>query len=59
LHDAVVATLETRSIQQRMKDIDADIVPSQRRSREYLQKFVETEINKWAGLIKASGAVDN
>jgi tripartite-type tricarboxylate transporter receptor subunit TctC len=59
LHDAAVSTLETSSVQQRMKEIDAAIVPPQRRSREYLQKFVEAEIDKWARLVKASGAAAN
>jgi hypothetical protein len=31
------------------------LVPAERRSPEYLQKFVEREIEKWAAPIKAAG----
>jgi hypothetical protein len=31
------------------------LVASERRSPEYLQKFVEREIEKWAAPIKAAG----
>jgi tripartite-type tricarboxylate transporter receptor subunit TctC len=55
LHDAVVAAMETPSVQAQMKKVGADLVPSERRSPAYLQKFVESEIEKWAGPIKASG----
>jgi len=33
----------------------ADIVAPERRSPDYLQKFVASEIEKWAGPIKAAG----
>jgi tripartite-type tricarboxylate transporter receptor subunit TctC len=55
LHDATVATIDTPSVQERMKQIGADLVAPERRSPEYLQKFVESEIEKWASPIKASG----
>jgi tripartite-type tricarboxylate transporter receptor subunit TctC len=59
LHDAAVAAMETPSMQARMKKIGADVVRPDRRSPEYLQSFVESEIEKWAGPIKASGvAID-
>jgi tripartite-type tricarboxylate transporter receptor subunit TctC len=57
LHDATVATMDTPSVQERMKQIGADLVAPERRSREYLQKFVESEIEKWAAPIKASGVL--
>jgi tripartite-type tricarboxylate transporter receptor subunit TctC len=47
LHDATVATVETPSAQARLKEIGADLVAPERRSPEYLQKFVESEIEKW------------
>jgi tripartite-type tricarboxylate transporter receptor subunit TctC len=55
LHDAVVATLDTYSVQDRLKDIGAAVVAPERRSPVYLQKFVEAEIEKWAATIKANG----
>jgi hypothetical protein len=38
-----------------MREIGADLVAGERSSPDYLQKFVEAEIEKWAGPIKASG----
>ena len=55
LNAAVVATMDTPAVQERMKQIGAELVPSERRSSEYLGKFVVSEITKWAGPIKASG----
>jgi tripartite-type tricarboxylate transporter receptor subunit TctC len=54
LHDAVVITLDTPSVQDRLKETGATVVAPERRSPEYLQKFVETEINKWAAVIGAA-----
>jgi tripartite-type tricarboxylate transporter receptor subunit TctC len=55
LHDATVATMNTPVVQARLKDIGAELVEPERRSPEYVQKFVESELEKWAGLIKAAG----
>jgi hypothetical protein len=38
-----------------MKESGIDVVAPERRSPEYLAKFVVSEIDKWAGAIKASG----
>jgi len=55
LHDAIVATMNTPSVQARLKDIGADLVAPERRSSDYLAKFVVSEIARWAAPIKASG----
>ena len=55
LHDASVAALNTPAVAARLKDVGADLVAPERRSPEYLQKFVASEIEKWAAPIKASG----
>jgi tripartite-type tricarboxylate transporter receptor subunit TctC len=55
LHNAVIAMLNTKSVQDRLKETGATVVASDRRSPEYLQKFVEAEIDKWAAPIKAAG----
>ncbi|HEY2230511.1 MAG TPA: tripartite tricarboxylate transporter substrate binding protein [Xanthobacteraceae bacterium] len=55
LHDAVVATMDTPAVQARLKDIGADLVAPERRSPDYLAKFVVSEIARWAAPIKASG----
>jgi tripartite-type tricarboxylate transporter receptor subunit TctC len=55
LNAAAIATMNTPAVQARMKQIGADLAPPERRSSEYLGKLVESEIEKWAGPIKASG----
>jgi tripartite-type tricarboxylate transporter receptor subunit TctC len=55
LHDATVTAMDTPAVQVRMQEIGADLVAPERRSPDYLQKFVASEIKMWAGPIKASG----
>jgi len=55
LHNATAATLDTPSIQQRLRETSFDPVARERRSPEYLKKLVDTEIVKWAGPIKSGG----
>ncbi len=57
LNAATIATVKTPAVQQRLKEIGATIVAPERRSSEYLGKFVPAQIEKWAGPIKASGTV--
>jgi tripartite-type tricarboxylate transporter receptor subunit TctC len=56
LHAATVATLETPSVQGRLKELGATAVEPVRRSPDYLKKFVVSEVDKWGVAIKASGA---
>ena len=59
LHDATVAALDTPSVQEKLKEVGAIVVAPDRRSPEYLQAFVESEIKKNAIPIKATGvAID-
>jgi tripartite-type tricarboxylate transporter receptor subunit TctC len=46
--------MESPSVRERLKDIGATVVVPERRSPEYLQTFVESEIEKWAAPIKAA-----
>jgi tripartite-type tricarboxylate transporter receptor subunit TctC len=55
LHDATVTTMNTPAVQRRLLEIGETVVASERRSPDYLAKFVTTEIEKWATPIKASG----
>jgi tripartite-type tricarboxylate transporter receptor subunit TctC len=55
LNAAVNETLNTPIVQQRLSEIGANVVSQERRTPEYLGKFVASEIAKWAGPIKASG----
>jgi tripartite-type tricarboxylate transporter receptor subunit TctC len=55
LHDAAVAAMDTPDVQRRIKEMGGAVVSPERRSSGYLQNFVESEIEKWAAPIKASG----
>jgi tripartite-type tricarboxylate transporter receptor subunit TctC len=54
LHAAIVATMETPAVRERLQQFGATVVAPERRSPAYLQKFVEAEIAKWAATIKAA-----
>ncbi len=55
LNAATLATLDTPMVQARLKDVGAELVPPERRSPEYLAKFVVSETAKWAPIISAAG----
>jgi tripartite-type tricarboxylate transporter receptor subunit TctC len=55
LNRATVAALKTPFVQERLKEIGSDLVAPERMSPEYLGKFVASELEKWARVIKASG----
>ena len=55
LHAAIVAVLDIPTVQVQFREIGADLVPPEHRSPDYLQKFVGSEIEKWAGPIRESG----
>ncbi len=55
LNDAVNDTLNTPAVKERMYEIGITAVTPERRTPEYLQTFVASEIAKWAGPIKAAG----
>jgi tripartite-type tricarboxylate transporter receptor subunit TctC len=55
LHDATVAAMETPSVRERFKETGTIIVAPERRSSEYLQRFIVSEIEKNAGPIRAAG----
>jgi tripartite-type tricarboxylate transporter receptor subunit TctC len=55
LNEATVAALNNRSVQEQMNKIGADLVAPDRRSPEYLRKFFESEIARWAVIIRENG----
>jgi tripartite-type tricarboxylate transporter receptor subunit TctC len=55
LHAAAVDTMNTPSVQERLKGVGVTVVTPERRSTDYLKTFVEAETEKWAATIKASG----
>ena len=56
LAKAVNEAVETPAVRERFKSIGVTIPPPERRTPEYLAKFVPSEIERWAAPIKASGA---
>lgn len=56
LNAAIVQTIDTPAVKERLQGLGANLVSPERRSPEYLAKFVQSEIEKWAVPIKASGA---
>jgi tripartite-type tricarboxylate transporter receptor subunit TctC len=55
LNDATVQAMKTPAVKERLEGLGAVIVPEDRATPEYLGRFVKSEIEKWAGPIKASG----
>jgi tripartite-type tricarboxylate transporter receptor subunit TctC len=55
LNAATTATLDMPSVRERLKELGAIVVPPERRSPEYLQTFVENEIETWRAVVKAAG----
>jgi tripartite-type tricarboxylate transporter receptor subunit TctC len=55
LREATIATIETPAVQERLKEIGADLVAPGRRSTDYLTKFVVSEIERWGAPLKAAG----
>jgi len=56
LNEAMVATIETPTIRDRLLGMGVSVAAPDRRSSDYMAKFVRSEIEKWAGPIKTSGA---
>jgi tripartite-type tricarboxylate transporter receptor subunit TctC len=55
LNKAAGETIDTPLVRERYAGLGVTIVSPQRRSPEYLAKYIPAEIEKWAGPIKASG----
>jgi tripartite-type tricarboxylate transporter receptor subunit TctC len=56
LNRAVGQTLDAPSVRDRFTAIGAGVIAPERRGPEYLRKFVASEIERWSGPIRASGA---
>jgi tripartite-type tricarboxylate transporter receptor subunit TctC len=55
LNEVAHATMDTPAIKSRMLEIGVTGIASERRSPEYLAKFVADEVARWEGPIKAGG----
>ena len=47
--------MDIPAVKDRMQELGVATVAAERRSPDYLQKFVESEIAKWAAAIEAAG----
>jgi tripartite-type tricarboxylate transporter receptor subunit TctC len=55
LNRVMSETLDTPAVRERLRGLGMSAVPPERRTPEYLAKFIPAEIAKWAAPIKASG----
>jgi len=55
LNKAAGETVDTPVVRERLAAVGVTVVAPERRSPEYLARFIPAEIAKWAGPIKASG----
>ena len=55
LNKAVVEALHTSAVRTRILELGSVVVSDERTSPQYLAGFIKSEIDKWAGPIKASG----
>jgi tripartite-type tricarboxylate transporter receptor subunit TctC len=55
LNAAIDRSLESPALRQRLEELGLDIVPPERRTPEYLAKFLPQEIERWAKPIRAAG----
>ncbi len=55
LHDATVSAMAPQVVKDQLKKIGAESISPDRQSSAYFKSFVEAEIKKWEGPIKANG----
>ena len=55
LNGAMNDMLDNPALRKRLEDLGLEIVAPERRSPEYLAKFVREEVERWGRLIKAAG----
>jgi len=55
MNKAMGDMLDNPSLRKRLEDLGLEIVPPERRSPEYLAKFLPEEIERWGKIIRAAG----
>jgi tripartite-type tricarboxylate transporter receptor subunit TctC len=55
LHAAAIAAMDQPAVQSRLHDLGANAPLADQRSPQYLQGFVDSELKKWSGVVKAAG----
>lgn len=56
LNEAVNRAIDTPGVREKLEGMGVTVASASRRSPEYMAQFVRSEIEKWAGPIKQSGA---
>jgi len=56
LYDVAVETMKTPAVKERLEGLGAIVMPADKMTPDYLDKFVKSEIEKWAAPIHSSGA---
>ena len=59
LNDAILETMHTPAVKERLAGLGAVVVSDDRATPQYLENFVKSEIEKWAAPITASGVSVN
>ena len=57
LGDAASAALDTPSFRDRLRELGVEVVAPERRSPNYLARYLKDDIGKWTAPIKESGAI--
>ena len=57
MRDAALKAMADPDIRRQLQTLGASIVSSDRTTPDYLGKFIQSEIDKWAGPIRESGAI--
>jgi tripartite-type tricarboxylate transporter receptor subunit TctC len=56
LAKATSEAVDSRAVRERFDSVGVTVAQPERRGPEYLAKYIPSEIERWAGPIKASGA---
>ncbi|MSQ51605.1 MAG: tripartite tricarboxylate transporter substrate binding protein BugD [Betaproteobacteria bacterium] len=55
LNKAMSDMVDNAAVRKRLEDLGLEIIPPERRSPEYLARFLPEEIERWARVVKAAG----
>jgi tripartite-type tricarboxylate transporter receptor subunit TctC len=55
LNQAMSDTLDNPTVSKRLMELGLEIVPAERRTPDYLAKFVPEEVTRWGKVIHAAG----
>ena len=55
LNKAMSETVDDPAIQKRLEELGLEIVPAERRSPEYLAKYLPEDIARWKKVVKDAG----